>query len=53
MFVGGEKREVFYPIAEKGENICNDELVNIFNEHKNCVFDCLELMQSKKILMGK
>ena len=31
------KKRGFRPIAKKGENICNDELVNIFNEHKNCV----------------
>ena len=31
------KKRGFRPIAKKGENICNDELVNIFNKHKNCV----------------
>ena len=31
------KKRGFHPIAKKGENICNDELVNIFNKHKNCV----------------
>ena len=31
------KKRGFCPIAKKGENICNDELVNIFNKHKNCV----------------
>ena len=31
------KKRGFRPITKKGENICNDELVNIFNKHKNCV----------------
>ena len=31
------KGKGFQPIGKKGENICNDKLVNIFAEHKDCV----------------
>ena len=28
------------PVAKWGEAICNDELVNIFKEHKDCLHGC-------------
>ena len=37
MFVNGGKKKGFQPIGKKGENICNNKLVNIFAEHKDCI----------------
>ena len=35
-----QKERRFRPIAKWGETICDGELVNYFNEHKNCAKGC-------------
>lgn len=35
-----QKERGFRPIAKWGETICDGELVNYFNEHKNCAKGC-------------